>query len=152
MSKRKEAIELAKKLPICAEYQYKVEELIALLRAEEPEAREFTKRFRRVLSTVGKVSIPCPERAYKQFGEEACDIIDSQAELLRNRDEELSTWIEGYNSQAAEIKAKDEKFNMLANQVVDMSLAIIGWREKLSFENEGELIDALERMINEAVK
>ena len=45
-----------------------------------------------------------------------------------------------------------EKYHILKNQVIDMSLAIIGWQEGLSFENEKELIDELERMINEAIK
>lgn len=42
--------------------------------------------------------------------------------------------------------------NTLANNVVDMSHAIIGWREKVSFNSEDDLIGELERMVGEALK
>ncbi len=45
-----------------------------------------------------------------------------------------------------------EEHKILENRIIDMSLAIIGWRKGLSFNSEDDLIGELERMINEAVK
>ena len=49
-------------------------------------------------------------------------------------------------------KKLQEKYDILRNQVIDMQNAIIGWQEKLAFNNETELIDELERLIEKALK
>lgn len=196
MSKIKEAIELAKKLPICAEYQYKVEELIALLQAEEPKCKTCDGKgtlFAPTKWTGGMcVTIPCPdcqaeepEASEKRFpllgnqvnigsipwwvAEQAYMIYankygDQQSlERLAERggfgieemDEFYPEWrtkCSIIDSQAAELKKLKGEYNTFANRVVDMSLAITGWREKLSYNSESELIDELERMVNETME
>ena len=95
------------------------------------EAGEFTKEFRKLLNTIMPPQMPGPQHDYDQFGRSACGIIDHQT---------------------AELKTKNEKFDTLANHLIDMSHAITGWREAVAFNNKGDLIDELERMVNKALK
>lgn len=48
---------------------------------------------------------------------------------------------------------KDYKdaYRILLNRVIDISGAIIGWREKLFFNSETEVIKVLEEMVDRAV-
>ncbi|GAG73224.1 unnamed protein product [marine sediment metagenome] len=43
-------------------------------------------------------------------------------------------------------------YHRLCNQVIDMQCAIIGWRKKLAFNSEDDLIGELDRRITEALK
>jgi len=47
--------------------------------------------------------------------------------------------------------ATNEEYHILRNLVIDMQGAIIGWRKKVSFDSESDLIDELERMIEVAL-
>ena len=45
-----------------------------------------------------------------------------------------------------------DKINWLKNQIIDMQSAIIGWRKGLAFNSPEDLINELERMIEQALK
>ncbi|KKN77605.1 hypothetical protein LCGC14_0358800 [marine sediment metagenome] len=45
----------------------------------------------------------------------------------------------------------NDKGTILLNEVIDMQSAIIGWRKKLAFNSEDDLIGELERMIERAL-
>ncbi len=49
-------------------------------------------------------------------------------------------------------ECRDFKEKQLLNRVIDMQGAIIGWRKKLAFNSENDLIGALEKMIEQALK
>lgn len=46
----------------------------------------------------------------------------------------------------------NDKYLILKNKVIDMQSAIIGWRKKLAFNSEDDLISELEQMIEGALE
>lgn len=44
------------------------------------------------------------------------------------------------------------KYVKLRNEVIDMQSAIIGWRKRLAYNSEDDLINELERMIKKALQ
>lgn len=97
MSQIKEAIEKVKKLPICAEYQYLVEEVVALLRADqatagsaqmgEPKAGEIKEA---INETINKIQGALGDPKAPWYGS---DLVPWVADL-----------VEDYNRQAFELK------------------------------------------------